>query len=267
MQRAAIIDMYDGTPNLGLASIVHLLEKDFPGITYDIFEIRGRHEVPDLDYDVYISTGGPGHPLEGNEAWEDRYFKLVDDIIEVNQLEKDKKFMLFICHSFQIACAHFGIGTINKRPEESFGIFRVKKTASGDKDPIFRYLPDPFYAADFRTYQVVDPDLQDVEEKGFEILAMEDDRNHDFEHQALMAVKFTDQIYGVQFHPEAYPSGMTTYFKQENRKQTVLDQYGIRAYNEMMFHLRDPIKIDLTHKKVVPGFLKYAQGVLNCKVI
>ena len=263
MLKAAIIDMYDGTPNLGLDSITRLFDLDFPEISYQLYDIRGKAEVPGLDYDIYISTGGPGHPLEGNERWDQQYFSMLDQIQAHNDKSPNKKFVFFICHSFQIACHHYGIGSISMRPEESFGIFRVAKTEAGKKDWIFRYLPEPFYAADFRTYQVIDPNWDNIKAIGAEILAMEDHRNHDFPHQAIMAVKFSEYIYGVQFHPEAYPEGMFSYFQKEERKKMVLDQFGGSAYEEMMFHVRDPIKIGLTYKKVLPGFLKHALMALS----
>ncbi len=264
MLKTAIIDMYDGTPNLGMGSIIRLLDHEFPDIQYELFDIRGKQEVPGMDFDIYISTGGPGHPLEGNQAWEDRYYQLLDDITEHNKRSDFKKFVFFICHSFQIACDHFGIGLINQRPKNSFGVFPVAKTRQGKVDQIFRYLPEPFYAADFRNYQVIDPDWDRLEAIGAEILAMEYHKNHEFPHLAIMAIKFSDAVYGVQFHPEAYPEGMITYFQQQERKKLVIKQFGRAAYEEMMFHTRDPIKVGLTNKKVLPGFLQYAIRSLTC---
>lgn len=264
MLKAAIIDMYDGTPNLGMGSIFRLFNEQFPEIKYEVFDIRGKQEVPSLDYDIYISTGGPGHPLEGNEAWEKQYYQLLDDIWLHNEVSTGKKFVFFICHSFQIACDHFGIGKITPRPADSFGVFRIAKTLQGRNDQLFRSLPDPFYAADFRSYQVIDPDWDRLEDIGSEVLAVEYHKNHDFPHLAVMAVKFSDAMYGVQFHPEAYPDGMIEYFQQEARKKIVIEEYGRAAYEEMMFHTRDPIKVGLTNKKVLPGFLEYASRSLTC---
>ena len=175
-----------------------------------------------------------------------------------------KKFVFFICHSFQIACGHYGIGIITQRPKDSFGVFPVAKTRQGREDHLFRILPEPFYAADFRSYQVIDPDWDRLEDIGAEILAMEYHKNHEFPHLAIMAVKFSEYIYGVQFHPEAYPEGMISYFQQEERKKIVIEQFGRAAYEEMMFHTRDPIKVGLTNKKVLPGFLQYAIRSLTC---
>ena len=151
--KLAIMDMYDEEPNLGLKSITDLLDHGFPEISYQIFNTRGAGEAPDLSYDVFISTGGPGHPLADLQTWGHPYMDLLDDLVEHNRHAETNKFAFFICHSFQIACHHFGLAKITRRPRESFGIFPVRKTRGGRDDIIFQYLPSPFYAADFRKYQ------------------------------------------------------------------------------------------------------------------
>lgn len=265
MLKVAVIDMYDGTSNLGMASIIRLLEENVAAIDYQVFDIRSKGEVPDLGFDMYISSGGPGSPLDGNERWEAKYFSLLDELWLHNETETYKKHVFFICHSFQIACNHFGIGQVELRPQESFGIFKVDKTEKAYQDRIFTYLPDPFYAADFRQYQVVKPDMERIASMGAEILAVENISGKTSGVQALMAVRFSDTMYGVQFHPEAYPEGMMTHFREPARKKSVLDRVGSGGFEEMMFHLRDPIKIGLTYKKVLPAFLNFAARSLHCE--
>src|SRR5690606_7449089 len=121
--------------------------------------------------------------------------------------EEDKKYALFICHSFQMACQHFKIGPITHRHKESFGIVPVNRTEAGDQDPVRGPLQDPFYGADFRRFQVVQPNIALMERHGMEITAMESP-DDDVEYElAVMAVRFSDEMYGTQFHPEAHPDG------------------------------------------------------------
>ena len=263
MIRAAILDMYDGTPNLGLTSIADVLKSEFPSIQFSMFDVRSRGKMPDLDFDIFISTGGPGHPLEGAWRWGDAYFGWLDQVIKHNANHEQKKYVLFICHSFQLACHHFGVGKITKRPKDSFGIFPMKKTEVGMRDHLFEHLPQPFYAADFRTYQVTEPNTKRIQEMGASILAMEDPNHHDFPELAIMAIRFFPEMYGLQFHPEASPVGMTKYFGEVKRKKQILDRHGAAVYEEMMFHMRDPIKIGLTHRKLLPGFLKFVRASLS----
>ena len=37
-------------------------EKNNLDLTYQVFDVRRKVEVPDMDFDIYISSGGPGEP-------------------------------------------------------------------------------------------------------------------------------------------------------------------------------------------------------------
>ena len=264
--RAAILDMYDGTPNLGLSSIRTILDEQFPQISYSLFDVRGKGEIPGMDFDIYISTGGPGSPLTFDPSWNPGYSQWLDDVWD-SCLTESPKYVFFICHSFQMACHHYKVGIVNKRPEESFGIFKMEKSTAAYSDPLFKYLPQPFYAADFRKFQVIKPDMERLDAMGAVILAREHPSTHNFEDLAITSIRFHDSMYGVQFHPEAYPEGMDKHFQQPERKAMILKQFGSHQYEEMMFQLRDPIKIGLTHDKVLPGFLRYAANALSSSAI
>ena len=134
--RAAILDLYNGIENLGMGSIRRLLEES--GITdYDVFDVRCENEVPDLSYDIYISTGGPGSPLDVDDKWGVPFFGFLDELWNYNHTHvEEPKHVLLICHSFQMACHHFGVGKISKRKSQSFGVFPVHKTDAGKTDMI-----------------------------------------------------------------------------------------------------------------------------------
>ena len=73
----AILDMYDGEPNQGMRCIHDLLGKFSDQINFREFDVRGKNELPEVaDFDIFISTGGPGNPLEGDGNWDLRYFEL-----------------------------------------------------------------------------------------------------------------------------------------------------------------------------------------------
>ena len=96
--RIAILDMYEGFANQRMRCIREILnqfgEANHLDLTWDEFEVRLEKQVPDLSYDIYISTGGPGSPLEseGNE-WEKVYFNWQDRIKKIirKSEKKDKK--------------------------------------------------------------------------------------------------------------------------------------------------------------------------------
>jgi homoserine O-succinyltransferase len=265
--RVAILDLYEGVPNQGMRCIRQLL-RSFASdnsiqITFDEFDVRLKNQVPSLDYDIYISSGGPGSPMEDEtNIWERKYFAWLKNVESFNKTanESDKKYVLFICHSFQLACRYFGVGNVAKRKSTSFGVFPVHMLDNGKGEPVFSGLPDPFFAVDSRDYQVIEPDMQRIEDLGAAVLAIEKERPHVPLERAIMALRFNPYMIGTQFHPEADPEGMTMYLQRDDKKQNVIENHGYEKWQSMIEHLNDPDKISWTYSKVIPNFLEYAVG-------
>ncbi len=259
--KLAIIDMYNGEPNQGMRCIREIIEEHPHSFDSQVFDVRKKHEIPYFnDFDVYIFTGGPGNPLEGKDVWVKPFYQLIEDLWQFNLEVEDeqKKHVFFICHSFQMASHYFNIGKISKRKSYSFGTFPVYKTADGEQDDFFEALPNPFYIADFRAYQLVEANEAKLEEMGVKILFREKIRPHIPLERAIMGVRFSKEILGMQFHPEADPDGMTLYFQEEERRANVIEQYGLEKYKAMIRHLQEEDKIPLTHRTILPEFLNRA---------
>ncbi|MBK7406882.1 MAG: GMP synthase [Saprospirales bacterium] len=248
-----------------MASIEKILGKYRDQIDWVRFDVRQRAEVPAIeDFDLFISSGGPGNPLEGDGVWDRLWHGWVDELWEHNlEHPEAKKFAFFICHSFQMLCHHFHLGDICARDAKSFGTFPVHLTDAALVDPIFKQLPNPFYAADFRDFQVVRPDVMQCQALGVEILALEKVRPHLPEDRALMAIRFSEEILGVQFHPEAHVRGMLSHFQEESRMVHVINHFGKKKYEEMIKDLSDPAKIQLTHDVILPTFLEKSMESLK----
>src|SRR4051812_43312312 len=99
--KVAILDLYEGFANQGMRCIREILnqfsESNHIDIQLDEFEVRLKHQVPDLSYDIYISSGGPGSPLESEGSdWEKVYFNWLSKIERWNnsdaQVEKKQVF-------------------------------------------------------------------------------------------------------------------------------------------------------------------------------
>jgi homoserine O-succinyltransferase/O-acetyltransferase len=266
--KIAILDLYNNVPNEGMRCILKLIDefKMNEGIELkiSIFNVRAKYEIPDLSYDIYFSSGGPGSPLETGEAWEKPYFEFIDSVFEFNKLEEakyeesTKKFMFLICHSFQLVARHLGIGKITKRKSTAFGVFPVNQIDKNIKEELFEGLPEPFYVVDSRDYQLVSPNLKRIKELGITVLRMEKERPHINLERAIMAIRFSDEIFGTQFHPEADGIGMLKYLSGEEKKQIVVKTHGLEKYNDMIDKLDDPDKILLTESIIIPKFLKKA---------
>jgi GMP synthase-like glutamine amidotransferase len=256
--KLAILDMYEGTPNQGMRCIKEIADAFRMQLEWDVYDVRRLSEVPDLDYDIYISSGGPGDPLEGNGVWDVRYYDWLQQVYDWNRFEERKKHVFFICHSFQMAAHYFQLAEVTPRRSMSFGTFPVHLTDAGVNDAIFTGLDNPIWAADFRRYQVIQPNMERIEEMGAEILALEKIRPHVPLERALMGIRFSPEMVGVQFHPEADPRGMIAHFVEPERRLSIMEEHGPEKYHQMLVDLRNPSRIARTHDAILPAFLRRA---------
>lgn len=263
--RVAILDLYEGQANEGMRCIREILkaygQKNHITLSWNEFEVRLNQQLPDLSYDIYISSGGPGSPLESeNTDWEKKYFHWLQQVERYNaNIENpQKKHVLFICHSFQLACRHYNIAKVTKRRSTAFGVFPVHILHDAVNEQVFQGLNDPFYAVDSRDYQVTQPNHEVIHETGASILAIEKERPHVPLERAIMGVRFNEYMIGTQFHPEADAMGMTMYLRREDKKKTVIESHGYEKWKSMIKHLNDPDKIRMTYSHVIPNFLNEA---------
>lgn len=259
--KVAVIDMNNGHPNQGMRCIKEIIEeyRDSNDIKldYEVFDPRQKLELPGNEFDVYISSGGPGSPFEGEgEEWEELYFDLILDLFEHNQVPgNNKKYIFLICYSFQLVCRLLKIGEVTRRKGNAFGVFPVHKTMKGMKESLFEGLPDPFFAVDSRDWQVVQPNHKVITEMGASILALEKIRPLVPLERCIMAMRFSPECVGTQFHPEADAPGMTTYFNEPKKRESIIKEIGQLKFNNMIRQLYDPEKIALTQRMLIPGFL------------
>ncbi|MEY3563681.1 MAG: type 1 glutamine amidotransferase [Bacteroidota bacterium] len=271
MLKIAVLDLNEGVKNEGMRCIREILERvqstQYKELSWQEFEVRQSMQIPSLEFDVYISSGGPGSPLESkNTPWENAYFNWLDGITRWNNdpSNLNKKYVFLICHSFQLACRFFEIAEVIKRKSTSFGVFPIHMLKhSGNPDPLFNGLQDPFYGVDSRDYQVVQPDKKKVHDMGGEILCIEKERPHIPLERAVMAIRFNPYMVGTQFHPEADAAGMSMYLMQDEKKKNVIENYGQEKWESMIKHLNDPDKICLTNSQILPNFLLQAIADLN----
>jgi GMP synthase-like glutamine amidotransferase len=264
--KIAVLDLNNGFANQGMRCIQQIIRdwaaNNNHNIQTDIFDVRQKLELPDLSYDVFISSGGPGSPLETiNLEWDKKYMQWIDDVDAWNNdfSNYPKKHVFFICHSFQLACRHFNIAKVCKRISTSFGVFPIHMTNEGRNEIVFAGMQDPFYAVDSRDYQVIEPDENRIKEMGAKILAIEKERPHvPHLERAIMAMRFNDYFIGTQFHPEADPAGMTIHLHSEEKKKTVIGNHGETKWKSMIEQLNDPDKILWTHDHILPNFLNIA---------
>lgn len=261
----AILDLYEGQANEGMRCIRNIIqswgESQGLQVQYQEFDVRLQLDVPDTSFDIYISSGGPGSPLDSEGTpWERKYFQWLLDIElwNADPSNETKKHVFFICHSFQLACRYYQVATVCKRFSTAFGVFPIHMLEEAKDEPIFEGLRDPFYSVDSRDYQVVEPDTQRLKEMGGTLLAIEKDRPHVPYERAVMSLRFNDYFFGTQFHPEADPIGMGMYLQRADKKQTVIENHGEPKWQSMVEQLQDPEKIRWTYSHILPNFLNHA---------
>jgi len=254
--KIAIIDMYDDTSNLGMTCIIDILNNWSKHrsiqMEYQIFSLRDKGEIPDHSFDIYLSSGGPGSPIDSaGSTWDNLYVDWLHHMLLI------KKPVLLICHSFQIACRHFNFGNVCLRKSTQIGVLPVHPLV---EDPIFANLNDPFYSLESRLYQIIEPNDENINALGAKIIALEKHRPHIPLERAIMAIKFSEKMYGVQFHPEGEKNVLLDFFKEEKMKKNIVDKFGEQKWEVIISNLNDPEKLPKTHAHFIPNFLNLAVG-------
>lgn len=270
--KLALLDMNNNHVNQGMRNINEISmafqQQSEDHVEIKIFDVRFKNEMPNIeDFDIFISSGGPGTPHREGYEWEQKFADFLDGIWEHNKNSDHKKFLFLICHSFQLASIHWKLGNICKRKSYSFGVMPVHKTDEGEQDFLLKNLPDPFYAVDSRAYQFIEPNMDLMDEMGMKIVALEKIRPHINLERAVMAIRFSDEIFGTQFHPEADPEGMMTNLEDDTNRAAMIENFGVEKFLETVDRLNDEDKIVLTQKKILPRFLKHsAEQILQDSV-
>ena len=271
--RIALLDMNNNKKNQGFKNIREISENFKANSEEEIhittFDVRHLNEMPNIeDFDIFISSGGPGNPHREGHEWEQKFSNLLDGIFEHNKNSGQKKFLFLICHSFQIASIHWKLGNICLRKSYSFGVMPIHKSEEGENDYLFKNLPEPFYAVDSRAYQFIEPNQKRFDELGMTIVALEKVRPHINLERAVMAVSFSEEIFGTQFHPEANHEGMLENLKEEENKIAMIENYGEEKYLETIDRIDDDDKIKLTQSQILPRFLaKAKQKILQPETV
>lgn len=252
--RIAILDLYDGVPNMGMRCILAILdewtiEKKYT-TSITVFKTRAESEIPDNDFDIYISSGGPGSPIDSkNDAWDILYTTWLDQMYAL------QKPVLLICHSFQIACRHFDLGSVCLRRSRQIGILPVHTLI---EDDLFNGLQETFYTLESRSYQIIAPNDDKIRSMNAKIIALEKMRPTVPLERAIMGIKFSDKMYGVQFHPEAALHELVNYFNDPLTKQSIIEEFSEEKWEKIVQHLDETSPINTTYNHFIPNFLDKA---------
>ena len=82
--KLAILDLYNKEKNQGMRAIKEIVECYSNDVEYEVFDVRAECKLPDTSFDIYISSGGPGDPLEGDGVWDKAYYDFIDQLWAIN---------------------------------------------------------------------------------------------------------------------------------------------------------------------------------------
>jgi homoserine O-succinyltransferase/O-acetyltransferase len=237
-----------------------------PTLRCELVEVSPRdtnNPVP-TDCDLYVSSGGPGSPFDGDGTeWAEDYGRFSDGVIEsALQGGPDQRALFAICYSFEMVVRHFKLAHIGPRSDRKFGVMPIYTTAAGQRHPLLSAFGDRLFAFEHRNWEAIDLDEARLRALGGALLARES-RDGVSKGRALLALDVAPGIEAVQFHPEADRPGVMNWVARPEQAAAFKAMYGEVTYQAMLRTLDDPRRLARTYALVIPGWLSRRFNVLS----
>lgn len=229
-----------------------------PGVPCEIVEVSPRDTnapVP-TDCDLYLSSGGPGSPFDGEgEPWTVDFGRLVDGIVEsVIRGGAGQRAMFAICYSFELVVHHYKLADVVPRADRKFGVMPIYTTPAGQEHPLLSPFGDRLFAFEHRNWEAVNLDQRRLDSLGGKLLARES-RDGVSKGRAILGLEVAPGVEAVQFHPEADRAGVMSWLARPEQAAAFKATYGEITYQAMLRTLDDPRRLARTHALVIPGWL------------
>lgn len=263
--RLCIVDMNNGHVNQAMRCLRSIVAAFFervqtynPGMVCEVVEVSPRDTntpIPD-SCDLYLSSGGPGSPFDGQgEPWTRDFSRLVDGIVEsAIRGGADRRALFAICYSFELIVHHYRLADIVPRAERKFGVMPVYTTAAGQQHPLLSPFGDRLFAFEHRNWEAVNLDEGRLSSLGGKLLARES-RDGISKGRAILGLAVAPGIEAVQFHPEADRAGVMNWVARPEQAAAFKAAYGEITYQAMLRTLDDPRRLARTYALVIPGWL------------
>jgi GMP synthase-like glutamine amidotransferase len=263
--RLCIIDMNNAHVNQAMRCLRGIVSNFFdhvrrenPGLPCEMIEVSPRdtnNPVP-RDADLYLSTGGPGSPFDGDgQPWSSDYGRFSDEVAEAAARGgADQQSLFAICYSFEMVIRHFKLAHIGPRAERKFGVMPIYTTAEGQHHPLLAAFHDRLFAFEHRNWEAIDLDEGLLRRLGGKLLARES-RDGVSKGRALLALDVAPGIEAVQFHPEADRPGVMNWVARPEQAAAFKATYGEVTYQAMLRTLDNPRRLARTFALVIPGWL------------
>lgn len=264
--RVCLIDMNNGHENQAIRCFRSLIShfgehmrRSNPELGLEVVYVspRDKQDVPPRDCDLYLSSGGPGSPFDGDgDPWFKGYAGFLDWMVECNLATPGQAPGLFgVCYSFEMIVRHFAVATMAPRASRKFGVMPVYTTASGREHPLLTPFHDRLFAFEHRNWEAIDPDLDRLAKLGGSILAQESREGQDDKGRAVLALDAAPGVETVQFHPEADRAGVVAWVSRPDQAAAFREAYGDLTYERMLKTLDDPNRLARTFALLIPGWM------------
>jgi GMP synthase-like glutamine amidotransferase len=242
----------------------HVTQKN-PDLTCELVEVspRDTNDTVPRDCDLYVSSGGPGSPFEGDDQpWFEDYGRFSDGVVEsATRGGADRRALFAICYSFEMVVRHFQLAEIEPRAERKFGVMPIYTTPEGQQHPLLAAFGDRLFAFEHRNWEAVELDEARLKNLGGHLLARES-RDGVSKGRALLALDVAPGIEAVQFHPEADRPGVMNWVARPEQAAAFKATYGEMTYQAMLRTLDNPRRLARTFALVIPGWLTRQFNIL-----
>ena len=262
--RIGVIDMNAGHTNEAIRCIGRLIDqfservrRANPDVVCESVRVspRDTKDVPPGDCHLYLCSGGPGSPFDGDgETWVDDFGRLLDGIVDDNTGNAGSRAAFCICYSFEMAVRHFNVAEVAPRATRKFGVMPVYTTEQGRSHPLLSAFGERLFAFEHRNWEAIHADEAQLARLGGRVLAQES-RDGFSKGAALMGIDFAPGIEGVQFHPEADRPGVMSWVSRPEQAEAFKQAYGITTYERMLKTLDDPQRLARTFALLIPGWM------------
>lgn len=261
--RVCIIDMNNGVANQGIRCLRGLVEPfveraraQTPGLELEIVHVEPRNlgDVPPRDCDLYLSSGGPGSPFDGEgEPWAAAYRDFLDWLVAEGDRDTGRA-MFAVCFSFELIVRHLGVATLQPRATRKFGVMPVYMTDEGMRSPLLAPFGDRLFAWEHRNWEAVGLDQARLDAVSGQVWARES-RDGVSKGESLLAFKLGSNIETTLFHPEADRAGALAWIARPDQAAAVIEAYGETTYLRMLKTLDDPMRLARTRALTLPGWI------------
>lgn len=263
--RVCLVDMNNGHVNQAMRCLRGIVGQFFqkaqqhnPTLQVELSEVSPRdtgERIP-RTADLYIGSGGPGSPFEGEGTeWSKDFGEFCDGLVTSHQGPAEAHRSIFaICYSFELVVMHFGVCEVAPRSERKFGVMPIYTTSEGRHHPLLRAFGDRLFAFEHRNWEAVDLDSRKLSSLGGSVLARES-RDGFSKGRALLGLEVAPGVEAVQFHPEADRAGVMNWVARPEQAAAFREQYGELTYQAMLRTLDDPRRLARTYALVIPGWM------------